>query len=143
MLFSETTLRRVFETTTAATVGRVDDLIVDPHGPAIAALRLDGARNGEFLHWPDITGVGPDAITVARPEVVRSAEGRAAELLTGSYQIMGKRLLTEAGNDIGRVMDVDFDPRTGIVRELVTTGGRVDGSRLVSCGSYAAVVRND
>jgi uncharacterized protein YrrD len=143
MLFSEATLRRVFATTTAATVGQVNDLIVDPHGPAIAALRLDGARHGDILHWSDIACVGPDAITVASPEAVRSAEGRTAELLSGGYQIMGKRLLTKTGDDLGRVMDVDFDPRTGSIRELVTTGGRVDGGRLVACGSYAAVVGRD
>jgi sporulation protein YlmC with PRC-barrel domain len=141
MLFSETTLRRVLATTTASTVGKVEDLIVDPHERAIAALRLYGARNGDILHWADITGIGPDIVTVICPEAVRDAEGRTAELLSGAYQIMGKRLLTEAGDHIGRVMDVDFDPRTGSIRELVTTDGRVDGGRLVGCGSYAAVVR--
>jgi sporulation protein YlmC with PRC-barrel domain len=140
MLFSETTLRRVFATTTATTVGQVDDLVVDPHGRAIAALRLDGARHGDTVHWADITGMGPDAITVASPDAVRDAEGRTAELLAGGYRILGKRLLTDAGDDIGRVMDIDFDPRTGSIRELVTTDGRVDGGRLLACGSYAAVV---
>lgn len=143
MLFSETTLRRVFANTTATTVGQVDELIVDPQGRAVAALRLSGARNGDILHWADITSIGPDAVTVACPEAVRDAEGHTAELLSGDYQIMGKRLLTEAGDDIGRVMDVDFDPRSGSIRELVTTGGRIDGRRLVGCGSYAAVVQRE
>jgi sporulation protein YlmC with PRC-barrel domain len=141
MLFSETTLRRVFATTTASIIGQVDDLIVDPYRRAIAALRLDGAWNGDILHWADITAFGPGGITVTSPEAVREAEGRTAELLSGSYQILGKRLLTAAGDDIGRVMDVDFDPRTGSVRHLATTGGHVDGGLLVACGSYAAVVR--
>ena len=140
MLFSHTTLRRVFTTTTAATVGVVDDLIVDPHGPSVAALRIDGARNGDTLHWPDIIRVGPDAITVATPGAVRDAEGRTAELLAGEHRILGKCLLDEAGDDLGRVMDVEFDPRTGSIRELITTGGRVDGDRLFGCGRYAAVV---
>jgi sporulation protein YlmC with PRC-barrel domain len=140
MLFSETTLRRVFATTTAATVGVVEDLIVDPRGPAIAALRIDGARNGDTLHWPDIIRVGPDAVTVAGTDVVREAEGRTAELWAGEYRILGKRLLDEAGDDLGRIMDVDFDRRTGSIRELITTGGRVVGDRLFGCGRYAAVV---
>ncbi len=141
MLLSETTMRRVFTTTTASMVGQVEDLIVDPRSRAIVALRLFGARNGDTLHWADITTVGPDGITVASAEVVREAEGRTADLLSGEYRIMGKRLVTEAGDVIGRVMDVDFDPRSGSIRTLVTTGGRVDGDRLVACGSYAAVVR--
>jgi hypothetical protein len=89
MLMSETTMRRVFTTTTA---------------------------------------IGPDGITVASAAAVRGAQGRTAELLAGEYQIMGERLITEAGDD--------FDPRSGSIRSLITTG-----DRLVACCLYAAVVR--
>lgn len=141
MLFSEATLRRVFAITPASIVGQVDDLIVDPHRRTISALRIAGGWNGEIVHWSDITAFGADGITVRSPEVVKQAEGRTAEILAGSYHIMGKRLLTSAGNDLGRIMDVDFDTRTGSIRHLVTTGGRIDGGLLMGCGSYAAVVR--
>jgi sporulation protein YlmC with PRC-barrel domain len=141
MLLSQTTMRRVFTTGTAFTIGQIEDLIVDPRSRAIVALRLHGARNGDTLHWADIITVGPDAITVASADAVRDAEGRTAELLAGDYHIMGKRLITEVGDDVGRVLDVDFDPRSGSVRALVTTAGRVDGGRLLACGSYAAIVR--
>lgn len=140
MFVSEATLRRVFTTTTAAMVGVVDDLIVDPRGPAIAALRLCGTRHGDILHWADISRFGPDGIIVSSLSAVRDAEGRTAELLAGDYRILGKKLLDEAGDDLGRVMDVDFDPQTGSVRQLVTTSGRFAGQRLFGCGSFAAVV---
>ena len=140
MLLSETTMRRVFTTGTACTIGQIEDLIVDPCSRRIVALRLFGARNGDTLHWADIVAVGPDAITVESADAVRDADGRAAELLAGDYHIMGKRVVTDAGDDIGRVLDVDFDPRSGSVRALVTTAGRIDGDRLIACGTYAAVV---
>jgi hypothetical protein len=45
------------------------------------------------------------------------------------------------GRTAGRVLNVDFDPRSGTIRAIVTTGGRIDGDRLLACGSYAVVVR--
>lgn len=83
MLLSGTTMRRVFMTGTARTIGQIEDLVVDPRSHAVVALRLFGARNGDTLHWTDITAVGPDAITVASAEAVRNADGRDAELPAG------------------------------------------------------------
>jgi sporulation protein YlmC with PRC-barrel domain len=140
MLFSYALRLRVVDTATANTVGRVDDIVVDPHTRTIAALRVDG-RGADVLHWPDITGFGADAVTVASATAVGDPTGRTAGLLGRDYQVVGKRLLTDSGDEIGRVLDVEFDPDTGSVTGLLATIGRIDGGRLVGCGSYAAVVR--
>jgi sporulation protein YlmC with PRC-barrel domain len=142
MLFSEAVHRRVVATDTAATIGRVDDVVVDPRTRAVAALRLDG-RGGDVLHWSDVASFGADAVTVDSADARRAPAGRTAGLLGRNYQVVGKRLLTDLGDELGRVLDVDFDPNSGSILNLFTTSGRIHGARLVGCGSYAVVVRMD
>jgi uncharacterized protein YrrD len=141
MLFAETRLRPIVATTSARMLGRVDDIVVDPRTRAIVALRVQGGH--DVVHWPDIDGIGPDAVTVASADAVRDAEGRTADLLSGPYRILDKRLLAETGDELGRVMDIGFDPTSGAIIDVITTGGLIDGRRLIGCGSYAAVVRDE
>jgi sporulation protein YlmC with PRC-barrel domain len=54
---------------------------------------------------------------------------------------MGKRLVTEAGEQIGRVTDVEFDLTTGSVTRLLTTDGPIRADYLPAAGAYAAVNR--
>ncbi|MFC7754785.1 PRC-barrel domain-containing protein [Tsukamurella soli] len=59
------------------------------------------------------------------------------------HRALGKRLLDTNGDELGRVDDVEFDPRSGDVTALVLADGRVPGTRLVGIGSYAVVVQHD
>lgn len=142
MLFSDAVQRRVVDTETAATIGHIDDIVVDPGSRSVAAFRL-GHRGGDVLHWPDITSFGADAVTVSSGNGPREPAGRTAGLLDRDYQVVGKRLLTDSGDELGRVLDVDFDPDNGSITHLLTTAGRIQGTSLVGCGSYAVVVRLD
>ncbi|GAB7046666.1 PRC-barrel domain-containing protein [Catenuloplanes indicus] len=134
--------RPIVDTGSATTVAEVDGIVIDPATATVAALGTHGRRDHAVVHWPDITGVG-DAVTVASSAAVRTADGRAAELSGPQHDPLRKRLLTEAGNEIGRVVDIDFDPRSGRIVGLMTESGTVDGERLIGCGSYAVVVRGD
>jgi sporulation protein YlmC with PRC-barrel domain len=142
MLFSDAIRLPVVDKTTAITMGRVDDIVVDPHSRTVAALRIDG-RGADVLHWPDVASFGADAVTVASATAVGDPAGRTVDLLDRDYQLAGKRLLTDSGEEMGRVLDVEFDPESGSITRLLTTAGRVDGSRLIGCGSYAVVIGLD
>lgn len=142
MLFSDAIRLRVMDTATATTVGHVDDIVVDPHSRTVAAIRVDG-RGADVLHWQDIAAFGADAVTVASASAIGDPTGRTADLLDRDYQIGAKRLLTDSGEERGRVLDVEFDPDSGSITGLLTTAGRIDGSRLVGCGSYAVVIRTE
>jgi uncharacterized protein YrrD len=88
-----------------------------------------------------VQGFGPDAVTVAddaalhppRDELEQRAEDRELEIL-------GKRILTERGTDLGPVTDVDFDPETGAITTLITKTDTLAGDRLIGLGGYAVVV---
>lgn len=142
MLFSEARKRAVVNTATATRVARVEGFVVLPGPARVALLRLGKVSGaGTLLSWDDVQGFGPDAVTVATAAVIRPArddlEQRAAD---NDLEILGKRVLSEQGTKLGTVTDVDFDPETGAVVNLITKTDTIAGQRLIGLGGYAAVV---
>jgi uncharacterized protein YrrD len=142
MLFSQARKRPVVNTATANRVARVDSFVVLPGPARVALLRLGKVSGaGTLLSWDDVQGFGPDAVTVATDAVIRPArdvlEQRAED---NDLEIVGKRLLSEQGTELGTVTDVDFDPKTGTVTSLITKTDTISGQRLIGLGGYAAVV---
>lgn len=141
MLYSHILHHQVVPTGTHDTVGYVGGLLVDPSTGKVAALRIGQGLRGDTVHWDDIEAFSPYAVVVRSADAARPAEGRAAELLAGDHQIMGKRLFTAAGDQIGRVTDVEFDLSTGRVTRLLTTDGPIRADYLPAAGAYATVKR--
>jgi uncharacterized protein YrrD len=142
MLFSQARKRDVVDTATATRIARVDGFVVLPGPARVALLRLGKVSGaGTLLAWDDVQGFGPDAVTVATDAVIRPArdalEQRAED---NDLEILGKRVLTERGMELGTVTDVDFDPDTGSITTLVTKTETIAGERLIGLGGYAAVV---
>lgn len=142
MRFSEAQGRTIVATGSADTVGRVTGFIVDPGASRVVALRVKKAHGeGDTLPWSDVTAMGADVVTVQSAMSVQAAEGQLLEQGNKRHEIVGKRVLTERGDELGQVRDVDFDPADGSVRALLTTGEEVAGARLMGVGSYAVVVQ--
>jgi uncharacterized protein YrrD len=142
MLFSQARKRDVVNTATATRVARVDGFVVLPGPSRVALLRLGKVSGvGTLLAWDDVQGFGPDAVTVATDAVIRPArdalEQRAED---NDLEILGKRVLTERGMELGTITDVDFDPETGAVTTLITKIETIAGDRLIGLGGYAVVV---
>lgn len=142
MLFSQARKHNVVSTATATRVARVDGFVVLPGPARVALLRLGKVSGaGTLLAWEDLQGFGPDAVTVATDAVIRPArdtlEQRAED---NDLEIIGKRVLTERGMELGSVTDVDFDPETGAVTSLIIKAETIAGSRLIGLGGYAVVV---
>lgn len=139
MRLSELQGRRVMAIGTAVTVGHVTGAVIDPQGRALAALRVKGASAGDTLPWAEISGLEPDAIMVNEPEAVQQPSGRAAELAGRYHDFLGKRLLSDEGEELGTVTDLTFDD-DGTAVEIHSSDGSIRGATLVGCGSYAVVV---
>jgi uncharacterized protein YrrD len=139
MRLSELQGRRVVATGTAVTVGHVTGAVIDPRGRALAALRVEGAPAGDTLPWAEISGLGPDAIMVNDPTAVQQPSDQVAELAGRYHDFLGKRLLSDDGDELGTVTDLAFDD-DGTVVEIHSSDGSIRGAALVGCGSYAVVV---
>jgi uncharacterized protein YrrD len=143
MLFSDAKGRKVVSSSTAETVGRVSRFVVDPVTRAVVGIELKKTDQGDMLRWSDITAFGADAVTVTGPDRIGDG-GEVVKALSGkAHRVLGKRVLTSTGDELGKVTDVDFDPETGVLLSLlVDSGPEVAASRLVGVGSYAVVVRD-
>ena len=142
MFFSEAVGQRVVSTTSAATVGHVGSLIIDPVAQKVVALSLKKTPvAGDLLPWSDITAFGVDAVTVASESQIIEEQGQYAELNSKAHVILKKRILNTAGLQVGIVRDVDFDPADGRILGILTDDQPVDGRALLGVGSYAVVVR--
>ncbi|MGH3974817.1 MAG: PRC-barrel domain-containing protein [Pseudonocardiaceae bacterium] len=142
MLFSQARKRDVVNTATATRVARVDGFVVLPGPARVALLRLGKVGGaGTLLAWDDVQGFGPDAVTIATEAVIRPArDGVEQRAEDNDLEILGKRILTERGMELGAVTDVDFDPESGAVTALITKAETIAGDRLIGVGGYAVVV---
>ncbi len=111
MLYSDLKGRKLVDTSAADTVGKVDGFLLDPSSRSVAALEFKKTDHGSTVAWSDLTAVGADAVTVAGTSVITDPEGRLADLATKDGQVLKKRVLSDAGEDLGKVHDIDLDPR--------------------------------
>lgn len=143
MLFSEATGRTVLSTSAAETIATVSDFLVDPLTAQVVAIRLKKTHGaGDTLHWADLISFGADNVIVSSPDVFGKATGAAASLDPKTAELVGKRVLTDAGTEIGVVTDVDFDPASGALLSLLSTDEPIHADRLIGCGSYAVIVKD-
>lgn len=140
MRFSDAEGRKVVSTSTAETVGKVSGFVVDPAIRAVLALQVRKAESGDTLPWPRVVAFGSDAVTVETREAITEADDAVTALLGKDHRLVGKRVLSTAGDELGTVTDVEFDGRSGAVTVLVLAGGEIAGVRLRGVGSYAVVV---
>lgn len=121
-------------TTDAATLGKVDLLLVDPATARVVALKLTKTSGAsDLLRWEDVASFGPDAITVAASDLLTDK--------TGGVDVLGVRLLEDSGDGLGQTKDFEFDPVDGSVLMLLTKDAEVRGDRMLALGSYALIVR--
>lgn len=142
MRFTEASGRQVVSTSTAETVGQISEFVVDPQSHSVVALVLKKSGKADTLLWTGITGFGDDAVTVPGAEAVTESNPAIAALAGKDRRLLGKRVLSSLGVDLGEVADVDFDPSTGAISTIVLASGDVAGQRLIGIGSYAVIVHD-
>lgn len=141
MRFSAASGHKVVSTSTAETVGKVDAFVVDPATRAVVALTLKKTDDGDTPRWSNITAFGADAVTVSGAEKVTRPPADVSPLLGKEHELVGNRVLSSLGDELGKIDDVDFDPASGAVMSLILSGEEVAGDRLVGVGRYAVVVK--
>jgi uncharacterized protein YrrD len=142
MMFSEATGRKVVSTADASTVGTISNFVVDPSSQRVVALALaKTAGPGTMLPFDSIIAFGTDAVTVAGSDAVVAPDDRLAELNAKQHTLLRKRALTTAGDEVGTVRDVEFDPANGSLVSIRLDDHTWNGQALVGAGSYAVMLR--
>jgi len=136
--------RAVVARDTAETVGQVHGAVVDAASHRIVALQVGKGHKGRLADWTAITGVGPDAVVIEGEASLRAVSGEREErILKGDVALLGGRVLTDKGDALGALDDVEFDETTGELLALICGETSVPATRLRSVGGYAVVVATE
>jgi uncharacterized protein YrrD len=141
VLFTEARQREVVSDDDGEAVGRIDRFVVDPGEQRVGSFRLDNVADMKrYLSYRNIDDFGEDRVTVPTAGVLRLPDGPREERIRRDFGMLGKRILTDTGHELGKVVDVAFDPGDGAVTAVVLEDGEVAGDRLRGVGPYAVVV---
>lgn len=133
--------RKVVSRATAHELGSVAHLLVTPDCRQVTAVIIGKGKKAQLIDWPHLTGFGADAVMVGDESALRSpGDDRERAAAGGQLELLMKRTLTELGNELGSVSDVDFDPQSGSVEALLIGERAVPADAVLGSGSYAVVV---
>lgn len=119
----------VFSLEQGKEIGGVKNLIFDPVQRKITGLILkEGGlfREPEILPYGEIEAIGPDAILIRRREEESAIEPKMEidkEDLKESFNLTGRKVVSEEGHDLGTIYDLDVNERTGEVFGFELTQG--------------------
>lgn len=139
--FRQVNGRKVVSRGSARDLGAVSHLLVDASRRRIAAVVVGRGKHARLVEWAQLSGFGPDAVMVADEATLRPpADDRERAGAEGKLEMVGKRALTEQGNELGTIHDVTFDAGTGAL-EMLQIGDRdIPSGSLLGSGPYAVVL---
>jgi sporulation protein YlmC with PRC-barrel domain len=140
--FAAASGRKVISRTSAEELGTLAHIVVDVKRRQIASLVVGKGRKALLIAWAQVSGFGPDAVMIADDTALQEprddGEQAAAD---GKLELIGKRALSDSGNDLGNVTDVVFDPDTGAIQSILVDDREYPAVSLLGAGSFAVIVR--
>lgn len=134
--------RTVIAADSAESIGSVKGFVLDTAGRTIEAIHVDGhGKHAIVLAWPAVQAFGADAVMATNGgglSIVDDAHQRSA--VKGVVSMVGTRVLSVEGRELGTIADVEFDTGSGAVVRVATDQGQIEANRVHSLGSYALVV---
>ena len=141
MRFSEGVGRQVISTKDARVLGTVRRFMVEASAGRVVAIQIQGRAGADLIDWQHVSNFGADAVMVSAAELLRGPASPWEErYVRGEFDLRGNLVLTDDGEAIGRLADVDFDESDGRLRALVLDQGERPVDRLIAVGPYAVIV---
>lgn len=133
--------RKAVSRASAKELGAVGHLLVDAQRRHVAALIIGRGKKAQLVDWDRISGFGPDAVMVDDEGALRPpGDEREQAAVEGTLELVGKRALSERGNELGKLEDVTFDADTGALQDLIVGARPIPAGALLGSGSYAVVL---
>lgn len=109
-------------------IGKVEEVLVDlSHSQVVGFVLSEGnwSSNVRVVLLSHIQAAGPDAIIIPSQTVLTNAEQQPdlAQLLEWEKERRQLKILTNDGRDLGAMLDVYFDEKTGVIQGYETKGG--------------------
>jgi uncharacterized protein YrrD len=140
--FTAVSGRRVVSRTSAEQLGELAHVVVDVNLRRAAFLVVGKRRKALLVAWEHVSGFGPDAIMVTDEGALYAPrDDRERAAAEGNLELVGRRALSDMGNDLGEVTDVVFDPASGLIETIVLGDREEPAASLLGAGSFAAIIR--
>jgi uncharacterized protein YrrD len=110
-------------------VGKVEDLILDRQGSRVLGILVDEAgwfKEAKVVPWPSFRVIGLDAVIIDDEASAKKASEvpEMSEVLEGGNVLVGARVATTDGRELGKIEDFYFDPDSGVVKGFELSGGK-------------------
>src|SRR6202162_3485103 len=118
--FTAAAKRTLVSRTSAEELGSLAHIVIDVKRCRVALLVIGTGRKARLVAWEQVSGFGPDAIMIADESALQvPRDDREQAAADGKLEPVGKRALSDTGNDLGAVTDVVFDPDTGVIESII------------------------
>ena len=114
----------IIDEATGRILGHVGEWLLDQHGEAVVAFTAESGGwlpQKKVISYINVVSLGDDAVLVDgslfEPDIKE---------ITDACSVLGKRVITAAGQELGLVDDILFDEDTGKVTGLRLTSGLID-----------------
>lgn len=139
-------------------IGYVRNLVVNPKTKSLAALVIDPAgffKEQRIIPYNRVVSVGENAITVSTESQVEKAASLPdiLDLLKDKAAIIGIKVVTETGKNLGFVEEFYIDSQNGRIVNLEISEGRIEGifgskallkaDLIVTIGPHAIIVSQE
>lgn len=140
--FAAASGRAVISRSTAEELGKLAHIVIDVKRGQVASLVVGKGRKALLIAWAQVSGFGPDAVMIADETALQEPrDDRERAAADGNLEFVGKRALSDAGNDLGTVTDVVFDPDSGTIESIVVGDHEQPVASLLGAGSFAVILR--
>ena len=139
MLLTTTLGEKVVSKGSAETLGSVDGVVIDAARHLITALQVGKGRKAKVVPWDAISGVGTAAVIVERDDALRDPDDEIEPRYTrGDVAVIGALTLSDLGNSLGTIVDLEYDSDTGSITAIRTSqSNEISGDRLRAAGTHA------
>lgn len=124
--------RAVLTLSDATKVGTIDDVLYDAEFRQVLGFRIKKSTfsGAEALLRENVASVGRDAVTIATPEVINT-ENRFPSLANAATEGQGRgtKVVTEGGEFLGTVEDLEIDDQAQTVIGYLLTTSLIDRLR--------------
>ena len=129
----------IVTTAAAEEIARVATPIVDPAQHRVIGFRIN---DEEMVPLDAVEAIGDEALMVGTPDAVRFPTTNLEQRWVHErLDVVDRLVLSDEGNELAAVEDIEFDPSTGVIEAVVLEDRRLTGDELVGVGAFAVVVQ--
>lgn len=124
----------------AETLGPLNGAVLDPSQHRIVAWQVGKRRKARLIDHIRVVGIADALIVDDDASARKPATPAERGTIKGSHAILGHRVLSDAGDDLGTIEDVAIDVSSGIVTDVRTSITQARGEAIRGFGDFALVI---